>query len=70
MYIVARLNYSADVGSASLKTFHSVCYTTKQQAEAAAKEATRRTGVEHSVLFVYNTFNVEESVVKRIGLEK
>lgn len=70
MYLVARLNYSDDVNSVSFKTFHSVCYTTKQQAEDAAKEVTQRTGVEHSVLFVYNTFNVEESVVKRKGLEK
>lgn len=68
MYIIARLNYSADVGSASFKTFHSKCYTTKEEAEAVAKETTLRTGVAHSVLFVYNTFNTTETVTKKKGL--
>lgn len=65
MYIIARLNYSADVGSVSFKTFHSKCYTTKEEADAVAKEVTLRTGVAHSVLFVYNTFDVVEGVTKR-----
>ena len=68
MYIIARLNYSADIGSVSFKTFHSKCYTTKEEAEAIAKEITLRTGVAHSVLFVYNTFDVVENVTKRKGM--
>lgn len=68
MYIVARLTYSADVSSVSFKTHHSQCYTTKKEAENMAAEAARKTGVEHSVLFVYNTFVVEENVVKLKGL--
>lgn len=61
MYIIARLNYSTDTSSVSFKTFHSKCYTTKE-------EATLRTGVAHSVLFVYNTFDVVESVTKKKGV--
>lgn len=68
MYIIARLNYSADIGSVSFKTFHSKCYATKEEAEAVAKEATSRTGTAHSVLFVYNTFDVVESVSKKKGV--
>lgn len=68
MYIIARLNYSADIGSVSFKTFHSKCYTTKEEAEAVAKEITLRTGVKHSVLFVHNTFDVVENISKRKGL--
>ena len=68
MYIIARLNYSADTSSVSFKTFHSKCYTTKEEAEAVAKEATLRTGTAHSVLFVYNTFDVVENISKRKGV--
>lgn len=68
MYIIARLNYSADADSVSFKTFHSKCYTTKEEAEAIAKETTLRTGMKHSVLFVYNTFNTTETVTKKKGL--
>jgi hypothetical protein len=68
MYIIARLNYSADTSSVSFKTFHSKCYTTKEEAEAVAKETTLRTGTAHSVLFVYNTFDVVENISKRKGV--
>ena len=68
MYIIARLNYSAGVSSVSFKTFHSKCYTTKEEAEAVAKAATLRTGVAHSMLFVYSTFDVVENVTKRKGM--